>query len=45
MAGFLVALAAGLHGNCLGLAFPLGGGGSSIGTLGFGLLRAGGDGR
>lgn len=44
MAGFLAALAAGLHGNCLGLAFLLGGGGSG-GTLGFGLLRAGGDGR
>lgn len=37
--GFLAAQAACLHGNCLGLAFPLGGRGS-IGTLGFGLLGA-----
>lgn len=44
LGGFLAALAACLHGNCLGLAFPLGGRGSSS-TLGFGLLGASRDGR
>lgn len=42
--GFLAVRAACLHGNCLGLAFPLSGRGSS-GSLGFGLLSASSNGR